>query len=127
VRYIAKLFLVSVLMLQIGAPWMLVQGFAWVSMAVTYSLEEDSLGRGLSKTFDGEHPCRFCKAAAKGSQSEKKPFTPLKEAGKLKADLLLSAAVRLPEPSFALLPLVWEDRKAPARSDRPLSPPPRLG
>jgi hypothetical protein len=126
VRYIAKLLVVSALMIQIGAPWMLVQGVAWVNMAVTYSLDEGSVGRGLVKTFDGEHPCQLCKAVAKGKQSEKKPLSPLKEIKKLKCDALLSAITQLPAPCGARVPVVWESCRPLTRSERPLSPPPEF-
>jgi hypothetical protein len=126
VRYIAKLILVSALMIQIGAPWMLVQGIAWVSMAVTYSLDEGSVDRGLVKTFDGEHPCCLCKAAAKGRQSEQKPAAPSKELKKLKCETLLGSILRIPSPHSVRLPVLWESRNAQPRSEAPASPPPEL-
>ncbi len=125
-RYIAKLLLVSALMLQIGAPWMLVQGVAWVKMAATYSMKEGSFGRGLVKTFDGEHPCELCKLAAKGRQTEQKPLAPIKELSKFKSEMLLTSILRLPHPHCGRLPILWESFKAFGRTHRPLSPPPEV-
>lgn len=83
------------------------------------------MGRGLVKTFDGEHPCQLCKAAAKGRQSEKKPLSPVKELREFKCDMLLSSALRLPAPAGTRLPVIWEAFAGAPRSERPLSPPPK--
>jgi hypothetical protein len=58
---LAKALLIAVLLISISAPWAILQSAAWLGMAVAYSVEEGSVGEGLSMTFDGEHPCPLCK------------------------------------------------------------------
>jgi hypothetical protein len=84
----ARFLLLATLMVSIGGQWVVLQGVAWVGMAVSYSLEEGSVGSGLSKTFDGEHPCPLCKAVKKGSQEDQDSATPGEKGfGKTKVEL----------------------------------------
>jgi hypothetical protein len=68
---VAQYLLIAALMVSIGAQWAVLQSVAWVGMAVSYSMKEGSITEGLSKTFDGEHPCPLCCAVKKGTDSEK--------------------------------------------------------
>jgi len=125
VRYIAKVFLVSALMVSIGAPWMLLQGVAWASMAVSYSRDAGSVGRGLAMTFDGQHGCKLCKAVEKTTQESKTPLAPEKSGGeKVKVEMCLSQRLRLPVLHSARLPHIEESWSAPARPECPDCPPP---
>jgi hypothetical protein len=58
-------------MLGVG-PLGLMQVVAWGGMLWSYSLKEQSLARGVSKTFDGEHPCSMCKKIGEVSKEEQK-------------------------------------------------------
>lgn len=66
----SKLLLVGALAISIGLHWALLQSVAWVGMVVSYS-QSAPLGEALAKTFDGQHPCKLCKAVTAGKQSEK--------------------------------------------------------
>lgn len=113
-------------MVSIGAHWALLQGVAWVGMAVTYSVERGSLVEGLEMTFDGDHPCPMCKAVKKGTESEQKD--PRQKAQQQKLELFASAsplilftAPQAPEPDFLF------ERFAPSCAFEPSVPPPRCG
>ena len=54
-----------------GAHWAILQATAWTGMVVNYSKAE-GVGAGISKTFDGKHPCGLCLSIAKHKQTEKK-------------------------------------------------------
>jgi hypothetical protein len=51
--------------------WAILQATAWVGMLVKYS-ESEGVEAGISKTFDGKHPCDLCLSIAKNKQAEKK-------------------------------------------------------
>ncbi len=90
-------------------------------MAVDYS-EGTSLTVGLSKTFDGKHPCKLCKAVAEGRQSEKKQESKL-ELKKLDLlSVMTSRPVFAPAPCNEFAPM---DALVIHRLEPPLTPPPR--
>lgn len=74
----ARAILTLLVMLGIGLHWVLIQGVAWVGMAVSYSYQDGSIASGLAKTFDGAHPCAICNAVKKGieGEQEKAPSIP---------------------------------------------------
>ncbi|MDB6075672.1 MAG: hypothetical protein JWO89_3312 [Verrucomicrobiaceae bacterium] len=110
-------------MVSIGAQWAVLQSAAWVGMAVSYSLHEGSVTEGLSKTFDGQHPCALCDVVTKGKGSEKKD--PAHGVIKMKMVLFCSAPLLFEavpaEPSFTRA----EDEAALRRQFAPPLPPPR--
>ncbi|PWU13944.1 MAG: hypothetical protein C5B50_18355 [Verrucomicrobia bacterium] len=118
---LSRWLLVLTLTLSIGAHWALLQSVAWLGMIVTYS-RDASLTEALSKTFDGKHPCRLCKAITKGKRTEKKSEVqtpPQKlEFAHAASSFVLDAPSCLPE-------------RSPATSNPrtlaypPLTPPPR--
>ena len=55
----------------IGGHWTVLQAAAWISMLVKYS-QSEGMEAGISKTFDGKHPCDLCLSIAKNKQAEKK-------------------------------------------------------
>jgi hypothetical protein len=55
----------------IGGHWAVLQATAWVGMLVKYS-QSEGMEAGISKTFDGRHPCDLCLNIAKNKQTEKK-------------------------------------------------------
>ncbi len=55
----------------LGLHWSALQLVAWTGMVVTYA-QQGSVREALSKTFDGEHPCRLCLAIQEGRAQEKK-------------------------------------------------------
>jgi len=52
------------------AHWAILQTAAWMTMLVKYS-ESEGVEVGISKTFDGKHPCDLCRSIAKNKQTEK--------------------------------------------------------
>lgn len=86
-------------------------------MAVSFS-QNDSLIVALTKTFDGKHPCKFCKIVSEGKKSESKSevqldlkkqdffalnsvefyFAPLKQNPSISIPLLLSRTQAPPTP-----------------------------
>lgn len=44
---------------------------------LTTNLQSSSIKTALTKTFDGDHPCRMCNRIAAGKQEEKKADLPL--------------------------------------------------
>ena len=120
----ARMLLVAALMVSIGAQWAILQSTAWLGMAVTYSLNEGSLSEGLSKTFDGDHPCPLCNLVEKGQKKEQK--LPTKKAD-VKMELLLTTRmVVLTPPLPTFLPRAAQET-AIARNTEPNVPPPRRG
>ncbi|MBV9392094.1 MAG: hypothetical protein JOY96_09405 [Verrucomicrobia bacterium] len=47
------------------------QTAAWIGMLVKYSKAE-GVEVGISKTFDGKHPCSLCLSIAKNKQTDKR-------------------------------------------------------
>jgi hypothetical protein len=72
---LAKFTLVLALACSIGLHWAFFQSLAWTSMLAD-NLRHDSLAQAVTHTFDGQHPCRLCKAIADGKKSEKKSEYP---------------------------------------------------
>jgi len=73
-----------------GGHWAVLQVTAWVGMLVKYS-EAEGVEGGITKTFDGKHPCDLCLSIAKNKQTEKKQSSQL-EAAKI---YLVAPAQRL--------------------------------
>jgi hypothetical protein len=69
-RFAVFLCVVAVFQL-VGGHWAVLQATAWVGMLVKYS-EAEGVEAGISKTFDGKHPCGLCLSIAKHTQTEKK-------------------------------------------------------
>jgi len=60
----------------VGGHWAVLQATAWVGMLVKYS-ESEGVEVGITKTFDGKHPCDLCLSIAKNKQTEKKQSSQL--------------------------------------------------
>lgn len=77
---LSKWLVVVTLTLSLGAHWAFLQSVAWVGMVVSYS-HHAPLSEALSKTFDGQHPCKLCKFVQQGKATEKKQDAqkPIKE------------------------------------------------
>ena len=114
--------MIVALVASVGGHWVVLQSVAWTNM-LAENLHEGSVTEAFEKTFDGQHPCRLCKAIKEGKTCEKKSElpAPLKKIEFVSAqtvfvfnppqDFQLIAATR-----FFLL----------AFSSRPPVPPPRL-
>ena len=105
----------------LGGHWAILQTAAWVGMIVEYSAT-DGVRAGLTKTFDGEHPCELCKSIVSHTGTEKKRATQL-GFGKLNSISQPNATVLHPPVRFWYRHLgVWS---AFLVYCPPLVPPPR--
>ena len=118
---LARLLVVLVLTLSLGAHWMFLQSIAWVGMVVNYS-QHDPLIEALAKTFDGKHPCQLCKLVQNGKAQEKKQE---KQKPTTKLDQFLTAdqAILLRPPKLERLALTASSSSC-ARGESPPTPPP---
>jgi hypothetical protein len=60
----------------LGGHWAALQVTAWIGMLVKYS-QAEGVQVGISKTFDGKHPCDLCVRIAKNTQTEEKQSSQL--------------------------------------------------
>lgn len=105
---------------------MVLQGVAWMGMAVSYSIEEGSVSGGLSKTFDGEHPCPLCKIVKKANEEEGDPATSAEVGlGKTKMESFLDSRLTVFPPVPLRLARVVEGEVSVARLIAPEVPPPK--
>ncbi len=70
-RRLLQLMVACALILAVGAHWAVLQSVAWAGMVIAYS-QNASLAEALQKTFDGDHPCKLCKAVDEGRKSEQR-------------------------------------------------------
>lgn len=123
-RRCAHLLLVLALLFSIGGHWALLQTAAWAGMMVSYA-QEGTIAEALSKTFDGEHPCKLCKIVKRGQQDQEEQDTTPPE--KLKKAELFSEciATRLFAPPSGAADYLPYRAKALTLPPAPLLPPPR--
>lgn len=111
-------------MISIGAQWAVLQSAAWITMAVSYSFKTGSVAKGLSDTFDGDHPCALCCVVKKGTESEKKD--PKQETAKKKLELFTHGkAMKVIVPSALEASFGAMVQHAYARAEAPPHGPPR--
>lgn len=66
----AKWLCVLALTVSVGGHWALLQCVAWSGMLLQYS-QTMPLAQAVAYTFDGDHPCKMCRAISQGQQDEK--------------------------------------------------------
>jgi len=66
-----QLLLTVALVAAIGGHWAVLQTVAWTTMFAD-NLRESSFTQAVTKTFDGNHPCKLCHEISAGKKSEKK-------------------------------------------------------
>lgn len=62
--------MVLALVVATGGHWAVLQGVAWAGMFVRYS-QGGTVGEALSKTLDGQHPCKLCRLVRQGRAEER--------------------------------------------------------
>ena len=113
---------VVLLSLTLGWHWLALQSIAWASMLVERT-QESSLSVAWSTTFDGQHPCRICKAVAEGQSDETRTASTV-SVHMLEAAAPSTLAVVISAPRVE--PFALRRHPAPrSRGDRPILPPPR--
>lgn len=117
------------LCLSIGLQWAAIQSVAWMSMAVSYSVEKGSVVEGLSDTFDGDHPCPLCKVVEKGIEAGNESKDGQTAPEKTKEMKLTLALVSIPQFVFPSVESnSWSTTSCSAITlrERPVTPPPQL-
>lgn len=107
-----------------GGHWAVLQSVAWFGMLADYS-GEYGLVAGVSKTFDGQHPCGLCKKVEEGQKQEGTQI-PLAKSDKKTDCLSPGPGAPLPLRTwFTPAPPLWQTTPtSAAQADRP-TPPPR--
>jgi hypothetical protein len=116
-----KIFLIITLVTMLGAHWAALQTVAWTAMLAD-NLQSSSFHEAVAKTFDGQHPCRLCKAIAAGKKSEHKSEA-VSPTLKLEFPPVNENFVLVAPAQFQLLPL--ENLSAKSLAQKPLLQPPR--
>jgi len=100
-KFSARIAVVLLLFWATGGQWLVLQSIAWSGMIIDYS-KTDHLCGAVSKTFDGDHPCRLCLFIQKQKVGdEDKPKNPIAKA--VKAELFGVVFAQLPVLSFLFL------------------------
>lgn len=111
------------LTLTIG-PLGLMQVVAWTGMVIDYG-SRYGVTEGISRTFDGQHPCSMCEKITKQQQAE----PAAKSATALSSNKLVCLAVssaQAPAPTELLAHKYFTPEISPVhRSDSPILRPPR--
>lgn len=113
---------VCLLIAAVGGHWFVLQSAAWVSMLVKYS-ENAPFREAVLKTFDGQHPCKMCKAVAEGKKSESNKTLVKLE---IKLDFTLQASAQLLFPPQFDAHCTAPDFLSPRLRASPPLPPPRM-
>lgn len=122
-RRLALCLLMAAFILSIGLQWACLQTAAWVGMIMRYS-REVSLPVAVEMTFDGNHPCKLCKAVKSGQENQtKQDINPTMQKFNLivtKVDRIFfeHESMRIEEGLVAV---------PPSRHSPPPTPPPRVG
>lgn len=113
-----------------GGHWGVMQAVAWGNMIVDYSARDGWIA-GAKKTFDGEHPCRMCKAIEEGKKKEtgsNDRKLPQASQGLVLKECVLSEAPVLSPPApcdGTVLSVPAFDQRGRVLGHRPPVPPPR--
>ncbi|MEY2466890.1 MAG: hypothetical protein QOD03_1411 [Verrucomicrobiota bacterium] len=70
-RKLGHTLLIIALLSATGTHWFVLQSVAWTTMLAN-NLQTTSFCQAMERTFDGRHPCKFCKRISQGKQTEKK-------------------------------------------------------
>ena len=119
---LSRLLVVLALLVSIGGHWALLQSVAWTRMIIERTPEASFAG-AVKDTFEGGHPCAFCKRIEDGKQKEQQPE---KVTTIAKIDLLLERRPVAVLPPFARFEFSSLVVHAPSRVECPPVPPPRL-
>ena len=118
---LGNLLLIAAVLAATNAHWAVLQSVAWTTMLAN-NLQQVSFTEAMTRTFDGRHPCRLCKAIAAAKKTEKKTeSTPPTQ--KLEFPPLKQNVVLVVPSQFVLLPVA--DTFTDSLVRQPLLPPPR--
>jgi hypothetical protein len=118
---LGHILLILALLGATGGHWAVLQTIAWADM-LAKNLQTESVGTALTKTFDGQHPCKMCKQISAGKQAEKQSELPL-QIKKLEFVSERPAFVFIAPQEFRLAPIFLPELDG--LTHRPSVPPPR--
>lgn len=122
-RVAFRIVIVLLLVLSLGLHWAFLQTVAWTGMLMSYA-QQGTLTEAVSKTFDGEHPCKMCQFVEQGrAQERQQDQQTTKTSLKLDPGLIWREAMVLPSA-----PRGWvcgTDTFSPSQNDEPPKPRPR--
>lgn len=118
---LGHIFLILALLGATGGHWAVLQSLAWADM-LAQNLQTESVSAAITKTFDGQHPCKMCKQIAAGKKAEKKQSVPF-EIKKLEFINERPVLVFAAPQSFRLAPVLCSHLTG--LPHRPSVPPPR--
>lgn len=123
VRRCSTWLVLLALVVTTGAHWAMLQLTAWSGMLVEFA-QQGSLRDAVTKTFDGQHPCRLCKAIREGRAAER-DRTPPSTSTKLDLLPLPPAASVATDVQGEPLSIRRTQVIPETRQDSPPVPPPR--
>ncbi len=118
---LGHILLILALLGATGGHWAVLQTVAWADM-LTKNLQTESVASAITKTFDGEHPCKMCKQISAGKKAEKKADLPL-QIKKLEFVSQRPVFVFAAPQDFQLVPVLLSSLDG--LTHRPTVPPPR--
>jgi len=118
---VSRLFVIVALCSAIGLHWCALQSIAWTTMVIEYS-KDAPFTEALAKALDGQHPCSLCHAVQTGKKSEQKNNVRTVT----KIDFYCAAPSNPRVHEFLRFELPGDATAPIARTDSPLTPPPRL-
>ena len=109
-----------------GGHWAVLQTVAWTGMAVDYS-RACGVAHGLSRTFDGAHPCPLCVEVKQGRQAEQKQMPKEIDIKLAKIELLAPESVNVAGVFRSASQVEWfsVSFRPVSRAVSPPTPPPR--
>lgn len=113
---------VGLLALTLGLHWAVLQSVAWTGMLINYA-RDGSWSEAISKTFDGQHPCKLCLLVQEGRAAEQQEKQPASLQKKLDWGLVWQPLVFLFEPNHLSLTDFIDHFSC--RTEAPPTPPPR--
>ncbi len=118
---LAHLAVIAALAVGSGAHWVVLQGVAWGTMLVEYS-RGASLTEAVTKTFDGQHPCKLC-LTIEGAEKQQQQEQAAQPVPDIKG--VLTPVLDVMSPAFVIV--VWPSsvESAAPLSHSPPVPPPR--
>jgi len=121
-RSLYRSLVIAALIVAIGGHWAILQSVAWMGMAVSFA-QTAPLTDALRKTFDGQHPCKLCKAVREGQKSERNNSALKVE---IKIDLLLISRSATIDPPAQYVSIPSGPVSFHFHSQSPPTPPPRF-
>lgn len=112
-----------------GGQWTVLQTTAWVGMLHQYTQRTGSIAMAIEQTFDGQHPCEWCRAIASAKAKEKKqPASPGANTD-AKAKAMVAQAFVSPQspPPILLVHASTVPSLGLGRAEQPPTPPPEHG